>query len=312
LTKRILVICEKPTAAKRIAQALDDEGEPQGFIDRGVPYYIARKGRNYLLLVSALGHLFSIAQRGEEGWIYPIYDYYWAPSYVAEKGKRKAKRFIEIIESFSEGVDGYVNACDYDMEGSLIAYMILLNICGKESLDKAKRMRYSTLTDRELNKGWEEQSDQLDFPLIYAGRSRHEIDWLFGINLSRALTLSLKNTTGLYKTLSIGRVQGPTLNFIKEKEVKIRTFVPTPFWVIKAETRIKRKKFSLEYERQRLETQIEAEAVVERCNGMKGTIASLKTEIIKQPPFTPFSLGDLQREAYYKFRYSPRTTLSAA
>ena len=32
----------------------------------------------------------------------------------------------------------------------------------------------------------------LDFALVEAGLTRHEVDWLYGINLSRALTTAVK------------------------------------------------------------------------------------------------------------------------
>jgi len=311
LTERILVICEKPTAARRIAQALDDDRAPEGYEERGAPYFIARRGNKDLVVVSALGHLFTIAQDGGK-WTYPVFDYRWVPAHEADKRLSRTRNFIEVIRKLSMGVGGYVSACDYDMEGSLIAYTILLHVCGEESLEKARRMRYSTLTEQDLVKAWDGMPETLDFPMIDAGRARHEVDWLFGINLTRALTLSVKNTTGYYKTLSIGRVQGPTLNFIKQREVEIRTFVPSPFWVVKAEIRLGRKKYPMEYEKPRLYNLSEAEAVEKACKGKEGTIASVKSERKEQWPYPPFSLGDLQRESYYRFRYSPRTTLQAA
>ena len=311
MTERIMVVCEKPTAARRLARALDDDGAPEAFVERGVPYFVSRRGDKDLLIVSALGHLFTIAQDGGK-WTYPVFDYKWVPAHEADRKKSRTRGFIEVIRRLSMSVGGYVSACDYDMEGSLIAYMILLHVCGEESLDRARRMRYSTLTEGDLIRAWEDMPEALDFPMIEAGRARHEVDWLFGINLTRALTLSVKNATGYYKTLSIGRVQGPTLGFMRKREVEIRTFVPSPFWVVRAETRIGRKKYPLEYEESRLHTLREAEAVERDCRGREGVIDSIKRERREQWPYPPFSLGDLQREAYYRFRYSPRTTLQAA
>jgi len=311
LTDRVLIISEKPTAARRIAEALDDDGAPEGFRERGVPYYVARKGKQDLIVVSALGHLYSIAQK-EGKWKYPVYEYQWVPAYAADKRLSRTRGFIEVIEKLSLGIGSFVSACDLDMEGSLIAYMILLKACGQGSLGRSRRMRYSTLTDGDLRRAWDEMSDGLDYELIHAGRARHEVDWLFGINLSRALTLSVKNATGRYRTLSTGRVQGPALNFIKEREVEIGTFVPKPYWTISAETRINRNKYPLEYESPRLQSLEEAEIVVKEIDGKSGAISSIKREEQRQPPYPPFSLGDLQREAYYKLRYSPRTTLQAA
>jgi DNA topoisomerase-1 len=124
--------------------------------------------------------------------------------------------------------------------------------------------------------------------------------------------LAVKNATGFYKVLSIGRVQGPTLNFIKEREVEIRTYVPTPFWIVKAEVRLGRKKFVLEHEASRIHAESRAAKIVAECEGKEGDLKELETGRITLPPLPNFSLGDLQREAYGKFRYSPRTTLRSA
>jgi len=311
LERRVLVICEKPTSARRIAEALDDAGSPEDYRERGVPYFIARRGSVDLVVVSALGHLFTITQT-EGGWTYPVFEIKWVPAYEANKSAAKTRNFVEVIGKLSKGVGDYVSACDYDMEGSLIAYTVLLHICGEESLERARRMRYSTLTDRDLVKAWDTMPETLDFPLIDAGRARHEVDWLFGINLSRALTLSVKHATGYYKTLSAGRVQGPALNFLKEREVAVRTFVPTPFWVIEAETEIDGKRYKLEYERSKIGTEREANQIESSCTGKDGVITSIQKRRQRQLPPPPFNLGDLQREAYRQFHYSPRTTLRAA
>lgn len=311
MRERTLVICEKPTAARRIALALDDSGTPKENRLKGAPYFVARRQGEDLVIVSALGHLFNVAQDGG-AWSYPVYNYKWVPIHEPDRKASRTRDFIDAIGVLSSDVERYVSACDYDMEGSLIAYMILLHVCGGESVSDARRMRYSTLTTEDIVTAWETMPRSLDLPLIDAGRSRHEIDWLFGINLSRALTLSVKNATGFYRTLSMGRVQGPTLGFIKEREIEIRTFVPTPFWVINAETRIGRKRYRLEYSRPRIDTAKEADEIVRACQGKKGIISEISEKEREQPPWPPFSLGDLQREAYYKLRYSPRTTLRAA
>ena len=68
--------------------------------------------------------------------------------------------------------------------------------------------------------------------LIESGRTRHEVDWLYGINLSRALTFAARNWSGRYSTLSTGRVQGPTLTFLAAKERELIHFVSKSYWKI--------------------------------------------------------------------------------
>ena len=79
MTERVLILCEKPSVAKRLANALDDKDSPRRIGKRGIPYYLAHHGHKDLIFVSALGHLFSIAQK-EGDWTYPVYKYEWVPS----------------------------------------------------------------------------------------------------------------------------------------------------------------------------------------------------------------------------------------
>ena len=311
MIERVLVICEKPSAARRIAEALDEDGKPRTYMESGVSFFTAHRGEAELTVVSALGHLFTVAQRGGK-WTYPVFEMRWVPAHQILKSALKTKSHISIIERMSKDADRFVSACDYDMEGSLIAYNILLYVCGQESLKKSKRMKYSTLTDGDIVNAWDTASPTLDYPVIESGRARHEVDWLYGINLSRALTLSVKKATGLYNTLSIGRVQGPTLGFIEEREAQILTHVPLPYWIVEAETKIDGRRYLLEYAKQRIDTQSEAQKIELDCRGRDGSVVNIKTSTINIYPPPPFNLGDLQREAYQRLRCSPKTTLSVA
>ena len=93
MTECILVICEKPTVARRIAEALDVNRAPESYRERGVPYFIARRGRKDLVVVSALGHLFTIAQDGGK-WTYPIFGFRWVPGHEADKRLSRTRSFI--------------------------------------------------------------------------------------------------------------------------------------------------------------------------------------------------------------------------
>src|SRR5437660_12572963 len=95
-------------------------------------------------------------------------------------------------------------------------------------------MKFSTMTEKELKSAYRNLAPQLDKPLVEAGRTRHELDWLYGINLSRLLTDSaLKQNRG-YSTLSTARVHGPTLKFVADRERETQSFSPTPFWTVDA------------------------------------------------------------------------------
>jgi len=305
-----LIITEKPDAARRIARALDAKGKPQELKENGVPYFVAQRDKR-LVVVPALGHLYAVAQAEGRRSGYPVFNYSWMPRCEAEKNARSIRNWIDTISHLAENASDFIDACDYDLEGSLIGYFILRYAClGKEHV--AKRMKYSTLTEPELEKAYEKPIAHLDFALIEAGLTRHEVDWLYGINLSRALTMAVKHSSGIYAPLSTGRVQGPTLRFLVTREREIKCFVPTPYWSIHAEVGIGGELFEAEYEKKVIETKVEAEKVFQECRGKSGVVEQVKVRKNPLTPPVPFNLGTLQAEAYRLFGYSPSHTSNVA
>jgi len=310
LEKYTLIITEKPDAAKRIASALDETGKAEKIVEKGVPYYMAKRNTD-LVVVPALGHLYTVAGEKKSRGRYPVFGYQWVPLYLAKRGAMRIRTWLETIAKLARDADAFIDACDYDIEGSIIGYCILKYACGSRE-NVSKRMKYSTLAKEEILKAYTEALPHLDFALIEAGLTRHEVDWLYGINLSRALTTAAKNYSGRYATLSTGRVQGPTLKFLATREKNITCFVPTPYWSIKATLLIGDAVLEAEYEKGVIEVKDEAEAVVNACKGKSGEITDIETKRVQQVPPLPFDLGSLQSEAYRLFRYTPMRTAKIA
>jgi DNA topoisomerase-1 len=305
-----MVITEKPTAAKRIAHALDDNKAPSEVKKRGASYYDCKRGNDDLIVVYALGHLFELKQT-EKGWTYPRMETSWVPRYEVEKKATQTKPIINLIKKLAKEVDTFVIATDYDIEGSLIGYLTLKHACKANPME-ARRMLFSTLTDSEIQNAFDNVKDTLDFPMIEAGQVRHEIDWLYGINLTRALTLAVKNTAGWFKIVSTGRVQGPALSYVAEREQEINLFVPHPFWVIHAKTVHDDIEIELEYSKKRIDTRDEAEDIVKFLDGKTAHVDSINSKISTQKPHPPFNLSTLQSEAYRHFGFKPSRTLAIA
>ena len=307
---RVMVITEKPTAAKRISHALDEDKTPREVKKRGASYFECKRGDDDLIVVYALGHLFELKQT-EKGWTYPRMETSWVPRYEVEKKATQTKPIINLIKTLAKDVNTFVVATDYDIEGSLIGYLTLTRAC-KANPNNAHRMFFSALTDVEIQNAYDNMSGTLDFLMIEAGQVRHEIDWLYGINLTRALTLAIKNTAGWFKIVSTGRVQGPTLSFVAEKEQMINLFVPYPFWVIHVRTLHNGVELELEYSRKRIETKTDAEEIVSDLNGKTAHVDSINSRTTTQQPHPPFNLSTLQSEAYRHFGFKPSRTLSIA
>jgi len=306
MEKYTLIVTEKPDAAQRIAEALDLKGKPKKAEDKTVPYFMANRDKP-LVVVPALGHLYTVVHEHGRRNYYPVFNFKWAPRHLAEKGAKQIKAWIEVIEKLAENANNFIDACDYDIEGAIIGYTILKYACNNKE-DVAKRMKYSTLTKAELEKSYQEQMPHLDFAMIEAGRTRHEVDWLYGVNISRALTLAANRWSGRYSTLSTGRVQGPTLKFLVARERSIHSFVPTPYWSILAEVEIQGSKYLVDYEKKTFEKKADADAVVEACKGKTGQMEKIEEKTMQVTPPIPFDLGSLQSEAYSLFGYTPSRT----
>jgi DNA topoisomerase-1 len=310
LEKYTLIITEKPDAAQRIASALDLKGKAKKMEDNGVPYYLAERDKP-IIVVPAIGHLYTVAEEKVGRNYYPVFSFRWVPRHLAERGSGKTRLWLETISKLAEEADTYIDACDYDIEGSIIGYCILKYACGGKE-DSAKRMKYSTLTKEELEKSYDGLLPRLDFALIEAGKTRHELDWLYGVNLTRALTIAAKEWSGKYATLSTGRVQGPTLRFLVAREKAIKCFVPTPYWTLRAHLKLDGRVFEAMYEKEIIETKKEGETVLKECKGLEGVVKDIEVKRFQQMPPTPFDIGSLQSEAYSLFGYTPRRTLDIA
>src|SRR5665647_1037389 len=288
--------------------ALDTDGKPKKTVSNGVPYYRVYRDGN-IVVVPALGHLYTISNK-LKGRSYPVFDYQWVPRYQAERRAYRIRVWLKVITQLAKEADGFVDACDFDLEGSIIGYTILKYACGGKETT-AKRMKYSTLTKEDLQESYSHLQSTLDFALVEAGLTRHEVDWLYGINLSRALTQAAKNYSGQYATLSTGRVQGPTLRFLEAREKTINCFVPTPYWSITAKISVNGTELEVEYAKT-LETKAQATAIKSASKTREGQIETIDIKEFSQSPPVPFDLGILQSETYRIFKYTPMRTSSIA
>jgi DNA topoisomerase-1 len=304
-----MLVTEKPLAAKKIAIALDDGGSPNEVKRGKTTYYECTRGSDRLVVVYALGHLYEL-QQVEKGWTYPRLESKWVPKYEVEKKTTNIKAIISLIQKLSKDIDEFIVATDYDVEGSLIGYLTLKYAC-KTDPDHAHRMMFSALTESELEYAFDNRGG-LDFPVIEAGQVRHEVDWLYGINMTRALTLSIKKAAGWFKVISTGRVQGPTLAFIAQREKEINLFVPMPYWTLCISGEHDGSHLELEYSKKQLSSKAETVRIETALKGQTATVDTINRRTMIQNPHPPFSLSALQLEAYRHFGFKPSRTIAIA
>lgn len=283
-----LVICEKYNAAKRIASALGR------YSTKKVNHINIFIVKDYIILYAS-GHLYNLATNKRS---YPVFDPLWQP-------RPSAYRMINVIRTMAENARYFINACDFDQEGEVIAYNILTFACN-DAYNRSYRAKFSALTKGQIIEAFSNLEPSSKFKgLADAGITRHTLDFIYGINLSRALTDASK------KILSIGRVQGPTLAFIIDREVEIQLHIPKPYWIIESLLAKDDKEFTARYE-SIIYNEQEAREILNRCKDRDGRVVDVEVEQIRLKPPTPFNLTDLQQEAYKYLRLSPSRTLSIA
>src|SRR5271155_3458258 len=199
-----LVVCEKPDAARRVAEALSS-GPPEAFKVGGVQAFRLEdvRGRRYVVCAAA-GHLYGVSDTVKDRRVYPALDLEWFPlGAISDKAGRLVSSRIRAIRSLSNDAEAFVNACDFDIEGETIGYNILRYACGGKEAS-ARRAKFSALTKDEVVEAFSDERLDSANGLARAGRLRHAIDFFWGVNLSRALSESIR-TSYSFRTVSIGR-----------------------------------------------------------------------------------------------------------
>ncbi|BCU71221.1 DNA topoisomerase I [Stygiolobus caldivivus] len=292
-----LIIAEKSKAAKKIAEALSTK--PQVCKQFSVTYWVVNYDRNQLIIAPAAGHLFNL--HGNSG--FPVFSMEWKPLWYIDSSSRYTKKYYELFKALSSSAKEFVNACDFDIEGSVIGY-IIIKFFGDEK--KAKRMKFSALTREDIRRAFA-HLEPLDYNMISAGIARHKVDWLWGINVSRALMNAIKEVTSKKVVLSAGRVQSPTLIHVVNTTVDRETYVPLPYYTISVEAVINKRKIKFTLDKV-FESKEEAQKFAEKIRSDQIIVKEVNYEernLIRPPPF---NLGDLQVEAGRVLGLSPYYT----
>ena len=295
-----LIITEKPQAALKIASAL---GKSVKRDFKKIPYYEINRDGKEIVVACAVGHLFTLKQTSRGSGI-PVFDVKWIPNYLARK-KDFTKKYFDTLLKLAKQAGSLTVATDFDIEGEVIGLNVVRYLCGQKD---AQRMKFSTLTNSELNNAYENKLQTIKWSQAIAGETRHYLDWYYGINLSRALMNSIK-TTGKFKLMSIGRVQGPALKLIVDKEKEIQDFKSQTYWQSLITASNGKNKLELKHNKDIFDKKDLKK--FENLVGKTGKATTKKTEQIL-PPNPPFNLTSLQLEAYKFHNITPSNTLKAA
>jgi DNA topoisomerase-3 len=166
----------------------------------------------------------------------------------------------------------------------------------------------------DIRKKFKQLSDnQVDLNMYQEANARQISDYLVGMNLTSLYSNIFRNK-GVNETISIGRVQTPTLFMIYERQKEIENFVSEPFYEIKghftAEHGQYEGKAKVKTKEQAEIKQLYEQHQLEHAN--KGNIQKLETKEKHQKAPNLFSLSGLQKKASQLFKFNSKETLNIA
>ena len=301
-----VIIAEKPSVAKNIADAFNIKTKKDGFFE----------GKDYLI-TWAFGHLFQL---------YDARDYderlkSWRMEnfpFIPEEFKYKVKcdnvnknvpdsgveKQINIIKNLidREDVDGVISATDQDREGEVISLEIFMYLNVKKPI---YRLLLNEWTPDEVKKGMDNLKNNSEMKSLQdAGIGRQLADWIIGINLTSVATLRYKPNDK--KILNIGRVLLPTLKIIYDRDKEIENFKATTYYKLLATFKTSdNKEFEGTYyenNNEKFEDKCVLDALNDLLKEKLGKIIEKQVEKKKEyPPFL-FNLSNLQGYITSKYK----------
>ncbi len=301
-----VIIAEKPSVAKNIADALKIKSKKDGYFE-GEGYFITWAFGHLLQLYDAKDYDSKMARWKMENFPFiPEQFQYKVKSDPRNRDRQDggAAKQLRTIKSLikKREVDGIISACDFDREGQIIGDTIIENInAGK----RVYRLLLNEWTPNAILQGLNQlKSNEELLPLRNAGVSRQWADWVIGINLTSAATLKFQKGKG--QALNIGRVLLPTLKIIYDRDKEIENFKPEKFFKLAALFRTKDGKeyegFYTEGKEDKFKTKEYLDNISGQLNGAPAIVDDKTTEKKRELPPYLFNLSNLQGYITSKYK----------
>lgn len=302
MPKTITCIAEKPSVAKDIAKVLGCKDVKDGYYE-GFSVILDAVTR----VTWTYGHLCELKLPHDYNPAWKQWNMAQLPLIpgrfqIKLKPGDSIRHQFGIINELFNNSDEIINCGDAGQEGELIQRWVLQQTGAKCPV---KRLWISSMTDEAIKDGFKHLEDQSKYQHLYeAGLARACGDWLIGMSASRYYTL-LGRGRGNQSTLSIGRVQTPTLAMIVKRQEEIDNFVPEDYYVLSTiyhDTVFQATKGSYS----------DKDNATDDLNSIKKenfTVTGISTKKASELPPRLYDLTSLQVDMNKKYGYSAEFTL---
>jgi len=303
-----LIIAEKPSLARNIADAIGNMKKGNGFLSN-----------DEYIVTWAFGHLFSLCD---------IEDYSdekaekvrWTMDNLpcfpetfkftlkrdgnknVDSGVKKQFETIKFLCNRSD-VDTIINAGDADREGEIIVRLCVQNALENEK--QQKRLWLPDQTKETILEGLSVMKNGEEYEnLANEGLARTYIDWLYGVNLTRYATL--KSGT----LLRVGRVIVPIVKAIYDRDMAIKNFKSEKYYAIISKELTGGEEIELTSKTKFKGNELsKAQSFCDEYNKKKATVKNKKTKKDTVAPGKLYSLTKLQNVLGKKYKMSMAESL---
>ncbi len=249
------------------------------------------------------------------------------PSFRHFPDPKKRDQLKTVVQLLKEA-DIIVNAGDIDREGQLIADEVIAyaGIDPAGATKPVERVLIRANNAASLCTAFDPSNRRANGEAEFvnrrkAGQARSEADWLVGMNGSRGMRSRI--AARLDSTLSVGRVQTPTLGLIVQREWDIRNFKSVTYYVPEValpngrvltwSSRVEGASMQgIDTEGRIIDPQT-AEAIVARIQADQiGEVTSFTAIEREQAPPLPFNLAKLQSDMSARCAMLAKETSAAA
>ncbi|WP_026701296.1 type IA DNA topoisomerase [Salibacterium aidingense] len=303
-----VILAEKPSQAKAYAAAFPKGQKKEGYLT--IPSCPAFP--EGAVLTWGVGHLIELKSPAE-------YETSWKrwslnqlpmlPQTFEFRPSQKTKKQFHIVRRLLQQAETIIIATDCDREGENIAQSIIQQ--AGVSHKPQQRLWINSLEQEEVRKGFERLQPGEAFHSLYAEAQARQIsDWVVGMNASRLYTLLLKKK-GLNHVFSVGRVQTPTLKLIYDRQQEIETFVPEPYFEIKADFQTEAGSYEGKTKERYRTHENAGNVLAEHGIGTEeeGVVQDVEVKEKRIKPPMLHSLSTLQTLANKKYKFSPSKTM---
>jgi DNA topoisomerase-3 len=259
---RVLMVAEKPSIAKAMAEALSDRRGPRQRrgISRALPVYEfvsdsfqpindnnnGKPTKCLITVTSVVGHIFSLGFDSQnKTQSQDPQDYFHLPVVKHEETTSSKLRVIDHLRALAGESDHLVLWLDCDPEGENIAHEVMaitrqaINNNNSEGNNRIHRARFSAISPPALRDAFG-SLEEPDPALSRAVDARQELDLRVGVALTRLLTwrcvgIARKRFGPATRVISYGPCQTPSLSFCVNRAREIEEFEREPYCKVDVE-----------------------------------------------------------------------------